>query len=723
MKSNVLFIIIIWLCCHCFYGFEWQTYTNSNSVTALASQNDQFWAATSGGALRFDPVSGTVFKYTNTHGVGGNDLRAATFCDSKVWFGSSDGKLSSFDSEINEWKQYLFIDRDGTPLSINHLFCDGDFLWVSSDIGISLFDTERHGGEIRETYRRFGDIPLGTGVNSAIIVNDTIWLATANGIAYAYKYDANLLDFTHWSSLNRDSLPELYSDNAIEILSFDNQLWIGYKETVVELLRDGGFSVGREINPSRDVYSVVASNDTLYVGCSRGQLLSWSEGQLDTIGINGLDSSLNVMEINPSVGMIVGSLGEGIFYQDGDGWSNLFTQGLAGNRIVDMAETGDGKIWFAHDMGFLSVYDDSEWRSLTLPDKNLRTIVAGVDNDVWVGTFGSGVYRVTSDFQIASYNRDNSSLMGVQEDLDFIVVRDIHRDSDGLLWFGCYRGYPTRPVSFYDPSSDRWEYYSSGNFGFDPKILAVYSDGNRLWTGFENNGVFLVDYSADPFNTGDLAFAHYTRSQSLLPSDQVNVITADNNGLIWVGTDMGLAYFDAGINRFIRTLLPEGIGPQINAILFDLRNNIWLATATGLAFRETGDIDFEYFTTANSPIIADEVNSILFDSQRRLWIGSDFGISVLTYEIGAVTDDIEQVFAYPNPFTLTDGEKVLFNYAGEVEVEIFSLDGRKIKTILSNTGWDGTNENGEKVASGLYLFYIKDQDGKSFTGKIGIVRK
>ena len=95
----------------------------------------------------------------------------------------------------------------------------------------------------------------------------------------------------------------------------------------------------------------------------------------------------------------------------------------------------------------------------------------------------------------------------------------------------------------------------------------------------------------------------------------------------------------------------------------------------------------------------------------------------MTYEIGAVTDDVERVFAYPNPFILTDGEKVLFNYAGEVEVEIFSLDGRKIKTILSNTGWDGTNENGDKVASGLYLFYIKDRDGNSFTGKIGVVRK
>jgi ligand-binding sensor domain-containing protein len=711
------------LCCCSLYGFEWQTYTNSNSVTALSSQNYQFWAATTGGALRFDPATGNVFKYTNTHGVGGNDLRTIAFCNSLIWFGSSDGKLSSFDSEINEWKKYLFIDRDGTPLNISHLLCDGEFLWVSSDIGISLFDTERHGGEIKETYRRFGDIPTGTHVNSALIVNDTVWLATANGIAYAYKYDPNLLDFTHWRSLNRDSLPDLPADNVKEIFLYDDRLWIRYKEAVVELLRDDGFAVGRNVNPSRDVYSIATSNDSLFVGCSRGQLLSWHAGQLDTIEVSGLDSSLTAIDINPSVGKIIGSSGEGIFYQDGDGWSNVFTQGLARNGVVDMTETGDGRIWFAHDMGFLSSFDGSQWQSLVLPDKNLLTIEADDNGDVWVGTFGKGVYRVTPDFQITNYNAVNSSLMGVEEDLEFIVVTDIQHDSEGLLWFGCYRGYPARPISFYDPSSDQWDYYSSGNFEDGPKILAIYSDGSRVWTGFENNGVFLVDYGDDPFNPGGLVFAHYTRSQSLLPSDYVNVITADNNDLIWVGTDMGLAYFDPGINRFIRTLLPEGIGPQINAVLFDLRNNIWVATTTGLAFRETGEIDFEYFTTENSPITADNVNSILFDSQRRLWIGADFGVSVLTYEIGAVTDDVEQVFAYPNPFILTDGEKVLFNYAGEVEVEIFSLDGRKIKTILSNTGWDGTNENGEKVASGLYLFYIKDQEGNSFTGKIGVVRK
>jgi ligand-binding sensor domain-containing protein len=723
MKIRTIFIFLILPCCLSLYGFEWQTYTNSNSITSLASQNDQFWAASSGGALRFDPASGNVFKYTNTHGVGGNDLRAAAFCNSLVWFGSSDGKLSSFGSEINEWKQYLFIDRNGAPLDIGHLLCDGKFLWVSSNIGISLFDTERHGGEIKETYRRFGDLPTGTQVNSALIKNDTIWLATANGIAYADKNDPNLLDFTRWRSLNRDSLPALPGDNAREIFLYDGQLWIKYTEAVVELLRDGEFSVGRIVDPSRDVYSAAASNDTLYVGCSRGLLLSWHAGQLDTIEINGLDSSLTTIDINPLIGKIIGSLGQGIFYQDGENWSNVFTQGLARNRVVDMAETGDGRIWLAHDMGFLSSFDGSEWRNLVLPESNLLTIEADGNGNVWVGTFGKGVYRVTPDLQITNYNVANSSLMGVEEDLDFIVVTDIQSDPDGLLWFGCYRGYPTRPISFYDPSSDQWEYYSSGNFGFDPKILALYSDGDRVWTGFENNGVFLVDYGDDPFNTGGLVFAHYTRSGSLLPSDHVNLITADNNGLIWVGSDMGLAYFDPGINRFIRTLLPEGIGPQIRDILFDLRNNIWVATGTGLALRETGEIEFEYFTTENSPITADNVNSILFDSQRRLWIGTDFGVSVLTYEIGAVTDDVKQVFAYPNPFILTESEKVLFNYAGEVEVEIFSLDGRKIKTILSNTGWDGTNENGDKVASGLYLFYIKDQDGNSFTGKIGVVRK
>ena len=35
--------------------------------------------------------------------------------------------------------------------------------------------------------------------------------------------------------------------------------------------------------------------------------------------------------------------------------------------------------------------------------------------------------------------------------------------------------------------------------------------------------------------------------------------------------------------------------------------------------------------------------------------------------------------------------------------------------------WDGKNENGDKVASGLY-FYVIDTGGKKFRGKITLIK-
>ena len=187
---------------------------------------------------------------------------------------------------------------------------------------------------------------------------------------------------------------------------------------------------------------------------------------------------------------------------------------------------------------------------------------------------------------------------------------------------------------------------------------------------------------------------------------------------------MGLAYFDPGVDLFIRTVLPEGIGPQITSIEFDVRNNMWIGTQSGLAFRASGDSEFSYFTTENSDIVDDNINALYFASDLKLWIATDLGISSVSYNIGNVTDNITEVYAYPNPFILsTDEDKVFFNFIDEVEVNIYSLDGSRVNTILSNNGWDGTNENGEKVSSGMYLFYIRDNQGNDHTGKIALIRK
>ncbi len=70
---------------------------------------------------------------------------------------------------------------------------------------------------------------------------------------------------------------------------------------------------------------------------------------------------------------------------------------------------------------------------------------------------------------------------------------------------------------------------------------------------------------------------------------------------------------------------------------------------------------------------------------------------------------------YPNPFNPTTVIAYTLEKSGPVELEIFNLLGEKVKTLVSGRqgaglhqeGWDGTDEGGRAVSSGLYLYRLR----------------
>ena len=731
MRKIIFFLIsVMTLLCSAeqVLAFEWKTYTSSKYIHGLIAGNEVVLASTEGGLLVVDPETGAYSKFTNTEGLGDNRLLSSAFAGEWYYFGSEAGYLTCFDYNNTEFRQYPFFDRDGDPLELNYLFADSMVLWISSNVGLSLFDIERHDGEIRETYRRFGAIVQGTGVNCAVVINDTIWVATSEGMAYAEKSDPNLLDYTHWTSITtEDQIDGLISDDFSFLIPQDQNLWAVADSLVYQIIRNSnGIEIGQTLSFNCEVSAVGKSQDSLYLGCVDGGLYSYYDGSTATLSGPSVSGAITAILVDPKMGLIVGIEDAGMFAQFGQAWNGYDISGPAENLVVDAVEDFAGRLVFAHKDGKLSVLDNNVWTTVNIPSSNILDLEVDDVGNIWVGTFGQGAFKVDSNFAVTQYDESNSTLIGNSDPggLDYIVIQDMHLDTEGVFWFACYRGHVRRPVSLYSRVTDEWYFYSYQDFNQEAKIISIYSDGDKLWAGFEDDGIFVLEYDDDPFSPTMLPIEHLVYSNSLLPSENVRVITADRNDTLWIGTDVGVAFFDTGIDRFIRAILPVGIGPQVNDIVFDSRNNMWVATPSGLALSEASSNEFTSFTTATSDIVSDNINALLFDSERRLWICTENGISRLSYDIGAVTDDVSEVFAYPNPFVLTSsGGRVFFNYEGQVEVEIYSLDGRRIKTVMSNSGWDGTNSDGEMVASGMYLFYIRDEEGNSHTGKVAVVRK
>jgi hypothetical protein len=84
---------------------------------------------------------------------------------------------------------------------------------------------------------------------------------------------------------------------------------------------------------------------------------------------------------------------------------------------------------------------------------------------------------------------------------------------------------------------------------------------------------------------------------------------------------------------------------------------------------------------------------------------------------------------HPNPFNPSTTIKFSVANEGHVELGVYDLSGRKVRTLVSevremgqyNVTWDGKDENGARMPSGLY-FYKMDTGGKTVSRKMTLVK-
>jgi hypothetical protein len=84
---------------------------------------------------------------------------------------------------------------------------------------------------------------------------------------------------------------------------------------------------------------------------------------------------------------------------------------------------------------------------------------------------------------------------------------------------------------------------------------------------------------------------------------------------------------------------------------------------------------------------------------------------------------------YPNPFNTTTTIPYLVSIQGEghVKLSIYDLSGRLVKTLIDDryvsagtysVDWDGTDQEGNRVASGTYLYEIRVTNGEASSNKM-----
>ena len=96
------------------------------------------------------------------------------------------------------------------------------------------------------------------------------------------------------------------------------------------------------------------------------------------------------------------------------------------------------------------------------------------------------------------------------------------------------------------------------------------------------------------------------------------------------------------------------------------------------------------------------------------------------------------VLVKPNPYDPTKGNLTFFGdgiVPGQTTIKIYTLNGELVRKIgtasifsgknmeaVPNFSWDGTNENGEQVTSGIYLYSFTTSSGFSQSKKLVLLK-
>jgi len=83
--------------------------------------------------------------------------------------------------------------------------------------------------------------------------------------------------------------------------------------------------------------------------------------------------------------------------------------------------------------------------------------------------------------------------------------------------------------------------------------------------------------------------------------------------------------------------------------------------------------------------------------------------------------DFQLLSSYPNPFNLTTQISYSLPENSDVKLEIYNITGQKVRTLIDefqyagarSITWDGTNQSGQKVSSGVYFMRLSTVKGNS----------
>ena len=257
--------------------------------------------------------------------------------------------------------------------------------------------------------------------------------------------------------------------------------------------------------------------------------------------------------------------------------------------------------------------------------------------------------------------------------------------------------------------------------------------------GTNTDGLIAYNESIDKFKK-----ISFGPDKGNLPVTDVRALAVDARQQLWIGTTKGLrilsnvgSYQTEDILTTNPILIIEDNLAQellfeqfITDIVVDGANNKWIGTAdSGIFLVSPNGQEIKYhFTINNSPLPSNTINDIDSNSATgEVFIATDKGLISFKGIATAASDDLRQVYVYPNPVRPEyQGTVKIAGLLDKATIKITDIEGNLVYETTSEGGtieWDTTAFGKYKVASGVYMIFISAQDaGETKVKKVMIIR-
>ena len=753
------------------YSDSWEDFYSYNNVKDFIKVDDVIYALVDNAVFTYDIVTKEINKLSSVQGLTGETTASIYFNKSfqRLIIGYENGLIEVVDNDgsITISSNIVDFNQSGRK-RINHFKEFNNKLYVSTPFGIVVYDIEKL--EFGDTYF-IGNNSSSLEVYQTEVFNGFIYAATDTGIFVADINSNLLIDFNNWEE-------QFSGRNFSQITLFDNQLFVVEGTKLYHL---SGSVLVQVRNFNEPIIALKSSSSHLSITLNKSAvILDAILNQVFRFSANTVfDFTLNT-SLFESNSVFLGTKEFGILNTNSTqitSFTEHHPEGPLSNDVFSITAQNNS-LWVVYggytgtytpiqrSKGF-SHYNGENWINTKFNPSFPRdlvdvTIDPNNDDKVYISALGvsadinltptGGLLVVENDIVTQTYNHLNSAFKPISVSLPKINIRVSGAvfDNQGNLWA---TNYQTNEELIKFSASEQWSRVDlrSVKNNDTPGLNEMFVDrNNSIWIGSRRNGVYIYN------ENGNRKKALIT-AQNLgnLPDLNVRTVAVDANNRAWIGTQSGLVMYrnasgvfdDAtpNANAVVINGDENGFGERllgdqtINSIVVDGADNKWFGTDNGgvIYTNPNGQRTLANFSMQNSPLPTNKIVKISVDnSTGKVYFATNKGIVVYNSKVAPFGAVLGAVYAYPNPAlknhqTVTiDGRKgthlpkgtniKILDVAGNLVYETNVEEGQELQG--GKAVWDKRNLAGNKVASGIYIVLLSNDDvSETAVTKIAIV--